>query len=435
MKSRARLRENITALAVLQLLTYAAPLLTVPYLVRVLDPAQFGLLSFAQGLVLYFSVVTDFGFDFSATRAIAARRHEPGAVARIFWSTLCAKTILMFGSAVALGLLVAFTPQLRETPGLFAATFLYVIGTAFFPVWLFQGLELMKLGALVFGTARLLTVPALFLLVRHPQDYVKAAAIQASVEMTASLLAAPIVWKRIKVGWVRPSASDIAETFRQGWPLFLSGSALYLCSSSTPVILGFVSDKTQVGYFSAADKLIRAATSLLNPVSQALYPHITARKVESTSSALQLIRRSFISIGLLSLGASVLIFVLAGPLSRLLLGSEFGESAHVLQWLSPLPLLVGLMNVLGTQTMLVFDMDRNMSQIMLAGAAAGIPLTVALSFLFGALGAAIATLILTALMVLAMFVTLRLRGLTVWRRSGQRNSALLITPVAERAEF
>lgn len=435
MNSRRRLYENIAALATVQLLSYAAPLVTVPYLVRVLDPAQFGLVSFAQGLVLYFSVITDFGFDFSATRAIAARRHEPGIVSQVFWSTLCAKAILLLGSAVALTLLIVVTPKLRETPRLFAVTFLYVIGTALFPVWLFQGLEQMKLAALVFGTARLLTVPALFLLVRHPQDYVKAAAIQSSVEVTASLLAAPIVWRHIRVRWYRPSRFDIADAFRQGWPLFLSGSALYLCTSSTPVTLGFVSDRIQVGYFSAADKLIKAATSLLSPASQALYPHITAMKVESTFSALQFIRKSLISIGLLSLGASLLIFLLAKPLSRFVLGIEFVESAQVLRWLSPLPLLSGLMSVFGTQTMLVFEMDSTMSRIMSTSAVAGIPLTLALSYVFGAQGAAAGSAALAAVMVAAMMTTLRVRGLSIWRRSGQRSSVMLAAAAPKNTEF
>ena len=75
-------------------------------------------------------------------------------------------------SGVALTLLVALTPKLRETPSLYAVNFLYVIGTTFFPIWLFQGLERLKLAAALFGAARLLTVPALFLFVRHPQDYV-----------------------------------------------------------------------------------------------------------------------------------------------------------------------------------------------------------------------------------------------------------------------
>jgi PST family polysaccharide transporter len=416
MKSGKRLRENIAALAMLQLLSYAAPLITVPYLVRVLGPAQFGLLSFAQAIVLYFDLVTDYGFNFSATRAIAARRHLPEAVTRIFWSTIFAKTILMFGTGVVLTALVVLTPRLRETPQLYAVSFLYVIGTAFFPIWLFQGLEQMRVAAFVFGTARLLTVPALFLFVRHEQDCVKAAAIQASVQFTACVLSVPWIWKRTTLTWYCPSIRDLSATFKEGWPLFISGSALYLCTSSTAVILGLVAGKAEVGYFSAADKLIKASTSLLSPVTQALYPHVTATKAESTISALQLIRKSFISIGLLSLGASLLSFTLAGPLCRVLLGPAFIASASVLQWLSPLPFLFGLMSVLGTQTMLVFELDSAMSRIMLGSALAGIPLTLSLSTAFGARGAAASSVALATIIVVAMIASLRRRGLTVWQQ-------------------
>jgi polysaccharide transporter, PST family len=416
MNPRRRLRENIASLAALQLLSYAAPLLTVPYLVRVLGPAQFGLLSFAQGIVLYFDLVTDYGFNFSSTRAIAAQRHTPEAVSRIFWSTIYAKLILMFGSGLVLTALVALTPKLREAPHLYAASFLYVVGTAFFPSWLFQGLEQIKIAAFALGVARLLTVPALFVCVRHENDFVTAAAIQASVQIVATMLVAPVVWKRAAIAWHQPSLADIAHTFRQGWPLFISGSALYLCTSSTTVMLGFVAGKAEVGYFSAADKLIKAAISLLSPVSQALYPHITAMKVESASSALLLIRKGFVSIGLLSLSVSVSVLLLAPFLCRVFLGASFGASVDVLRWLSPLPLLFGLMAVFGTQTMLVFEMDSMMSRIMLASAALGIPLSVALSSLFGAQGAAAASVALATLMVLAMMASLRLRGLKVWQR-------------------
>ena len=68
----------------------------------------------------------------------------------------------MLGSAIILTLLVAFTPTLRDTPSLYAVSFLYVIGTALFPVWLFQGLEQLKVAAIALGVARILTVPALF---------------------------------------------------------------------------------------------------------------------------------------------------------------------------------------------------------------------------------------------------------------------------------
>ncbi|MBV8865935.1 MAG: oligosaccharide flippase family protein, partial [Acidobacteriaceae bacterium] len=176
MSSRRLLIENIMSLTVLQGLNYAAPLITLPYLVRVLQPSHFGLLSFAQGMVLYFDLFTDFGFNFSQTRAIAACRQVPESVSRVFWSTICAKALLMSISAVGLTLLVAFTPKLRETPSLYAVNFLYVIGTTFFPNLFVQGLERIKLAAALFGAARLLTIPAVFLFVRHAQDYVMAGA-------------------------------------------------------------------------------------------------------------------------------------------------------------------------------------------------------------------------------------------------------------------
>ncbi len=142
-----------------------------------------------------------------------------------------------------------------------------------------------------------------------------AAAIQASVQVTATLLIAPILLTQMQLQWYRPSLADIVQTFKAGWPLFVSGSALYLSTSSTTVVLGFTAGKAEVGYYSAADKLIKAAISVLSPVTQALYPHITALKMASRSSALQLIRKSLLSTGVLSLCASISTLVLARPIS------------------------------------------------------------------------------------------------------------------------
>lgn len=416
MSSRRLLIENIVSLTVLQGLNYAAPLITLPYLVRVLQPSHFGLLSFAQGIVLYFDFFTDFGFNFSQTRAIAACRQDPDSVSRIFWSTIYAKVLLMCISAVALTVLVTLTPRLRETPSLYAVNFLYVIGTTFFPIWLFQGLERMKLAAALFGAARLLTVPALLLFVRHPQDYVIAGAIQASVEVTASILAWPIILRRIGLSWCPPSARDVADTLKRAWPLFLSASALQFTTSSTTVILGFVAGKTEVGYFSAADKLIKASIAALNPLGQALYPHITAAKLRSPSSALQLIRKSLFVVGMLSICVSGVTALWARPVCHLLLGKSFEHSIVVLQCLSALPVLFGLTSVLGTQTMLVFEMDALLSKIMLLSAVAAFPLTIVLSASFGAIGAAAASVTTAAFMVSAMLFSLRAKGMHIWRR-------------------
>jgi polysaccharide transporter, PST family len=415
MRSRRVLAENILALSLLQALNYAAPLITVPYLVRVLGPAQFGLLSFAQGIVLYFDFATDYGFNFSATRAISAARDRPEIVLRIFWSTISAKFVLMCASGLVLALLVAFTPKLRVEPSLFAVNFLYVVGTTFFPIWLFQGLERLKLAAAIFGIARLMTVPALFIFVRHSHDYIIAAAIQASVELAATIVAGPFLFSRLALKWSRPTISDITTSLKEGWAVFLSAATLFLSTSSTSVILGFTAGNVQVGYFSAADKLIRASIAVLNPLGQALYPHLTSVKLRSKELALQLIRKSFVVMGTLSLAASIATFFSARVLCNIALGPSFTPSVAVLKWLSPLPILFGLMNVLGTQTMLVFEMDDLLTRITLRSAAFVLPVTVVMSMLFGATGAAASSVALAASIVAAMLAALRMHGLSIWR--------------------
>jgi PST family polysaccharide transporter len=424
MSSRRLLIENIASLTVLQGLNYAAPLITLPYLVRVLQPSHFGLLSFAQSIVLYFDFFTDFGFNFSQTRAIAACRAMPDSVSKIFWTTIYAKVLLMSISAVALTALVALTPKLRETPSLYAVNFLYVIGTTFFPIWFFQGLERMKLAAAFFGAARLLTIPALFLFVRSPQDYVIAGAIQASVEVAASILAWPIILRSLRLNWYPPSIHDISDTLRRAWPLFLSASAFQLSASSTIVILGFTAGEIEVGYFNAADKLIKASIAALNPLGQALFPHITAAKLRSAASALHLIRKSFFVVALVSISISIATYAWARPVCQIILGKSFEHSIVVLQCLSPLPLLYGVSNVFGTQTMLVFEMDAMFSRIMLFTAIVALPATVMLSASFGAVGAAAASITTASFMVAAMLFALHSKGMHVWQRPNPRLACL-----------
>ncbi len=415
MRSRRILAENILALSVVQMLSYAAPLITVPYLVRVLGPTYFGMVSFAQGIVLYFDFATDYGFNFSATRAIAACGTDAAGVSRIFWATLCAKCLLMCANGLLFALLVALVPQLHHAAPLFAVTFLYVFGTAMFPLWLFQGLEKLKLAAALVGTARLFTVPALLLFVRRPADYVTAGAIQASVEVVAAVLALPWLIKGARLTWRKPSWSDIIDSLKQGWPLFLSGSALFVSTSNVTVILGFTAGQTQVGYFSAADKLIKAAVSALNPIGQALYPHLTGIKMRSKDHALRLIRQSFVAMGVFALLISFVTFFFARPICDIVLGPSFAQSAPVLEWLSPLPFLLAMTNVLGTQTMLVFEMDRVFTRIMVRNVVIALPLMILANTVLGATGAAAATSLTTLFLVAAMAATLQAHSLPVWR--------------------
>jgi polysaccharide transporter, PST family len=416
MFSRRLLIENILSLAMLQMLNYVAPLITLPYLARVL-PEQFGLLAYAQGILLYFDLFTDFGFNFSATRAISQCRDDPSAVARIFWSALAAKVLLMALSGIGVATLIVGVKPLHSIRSLLFVNYLYVVGTTFFPVWYFQGLERIKAAAFFAGAARLLTVPALIAFVKSPKDVVVAGAIQASVELTATILSAPVVYGRMGLNWYRPTWRDIAKRLQEGWPLFLSAAALQVSASSTTVILGGLGGPSEVGYYSAADKLVKAASAALTPIGQALFPRISAVRALSSGEAFLLVRRTLRAVSLLGLMLSIAVFVAAQPFCRLFLGASFANSAVVAKWLAPLPFLFGVMNVLGTQTMLVFGLDLLFSRVMLGSIFLSLPLTMLLARRSGAVGAAIATDVVSVMIVAAMIGILLWKRFPIWKQT------------------
>ena len=414
-----RLGRNVASLSALQALNYIVPLVTVPYLVRALDASHYGLISFAQAFILIFDLITDYGFNLSATRTVAANQSDHEAVSKIFWTTMIAKTVLMIASGIVIATLVLTVRPLRNFAPLYAVSFLTVLGTVAFPAWLLQGMEEMRLIAWSQCAGRLLTIPAIFLWVHHSADYVLAAAIQSSPQLVASLLAAPFLRRRFGIGLYLPKRSDLLQAFQGGWHLFLSSLSGFLYSSSTVLILGIVAGSTEVGYFTAADKIVKAITSFLNPLTQSLYPHLSALKSISSEAPLRLLRSASIWIGAASLGLSMAAWLFAEPVGAFVFGRNFAESIRVLRILSPLPFLYGLSAAFGTLTMLVFEMDASMSRILLGCAVLNIVLTAVLAKAFGAAGAALAVVVTAFVMACSMALAVQRRRLAVWQTAAR----------------
>ena len=99
-KHKKTLLENFLSLSAWQAVNYIIPLITLPYQSRVLGVEKFGLVYFAIAFTVYFLVLTDFGFDLSATREIAVKRHNKKIISNIFSSVLTIKLLLVILSYI-----------------------------------------------------------------------------------------------------------------------------------------------------------------------------------------------------------------------------------------------------------------------------------------------------------------------------------------------
>ena len=141
---KKRLLENFLSLGALQIISYVIPLITLPYLARVLSVGNFGLVFFAFAFMQYFIILTDYGFGLSATREIAVNRHNKNNISNIFNSVTCIKALLLLVSFFTLLVSICFIPKLRTDWIVFILSFFMVVVNAIYPVWFFQGMERMK---------------------------------------------------------------------------------------------------------------------------------------------------------------------------------------------------------------------------------------------------------------------------------------------------
>jgi len=411
---RRRLLGNMASLFTLQGANYALPLVTLPYLVRVLGPEKFGLIAFAQAFIQYFVVATDYGFNLSATRDVAIHRENPQKLAEIIIAVMTIKIVLALLGAMILAALISVVPTFRQYWSLYAVVYLTVLGATLFPTWLFQGLERMRDITWMNVGARLITTASIFALVRSPKDFVVAGAIQSLPVALAAIPAWVVLFRSHRTRLHRPRPPVIWEQLKNGWHVFLSTAAINAYTSSNTFVLGLIAGPVAVGYFSAANKLVQAVQGLLTPITQTLYPHISALAGRSRVSALAFIRKVLKWLAPASFAVSVLVLSAAEPLVRLVLGGEYGPSVSVLAWLAFLPFIIALSNVFGIQTMLTFGMNRLFSRILIASAGLNVLLIVPLAWRFGADGAAMSMLCTEIFVTSSMAWMLHRRGINLY---------------------
>jgi len=322
---KKRLLSNFFSLSVLQGANYILPLITLPYLVRVLGPEKFGLVAFAQAFIQYFVILTDYGFNLSATREVSIHRENKQKVSEIFTSVMIIKFVLMLLSLILLCAVVFSFSKFKSDWQIYFLTFGVVIGQVLFPIWFFQGMERMKYIAFLNIASKLLFTILIFVVVRKASDYVYVPLINSCGFILAGVLGQRLAFRNFSIRLHLPTINCLWSHLKDSTQFFLSRASVSIYTSSNTFFLGLFTNNTVVGYYSAAEKLYIAFQGIYQPLTNTIYPYMAKYR------NIPLYKKIFKSSLLLNSISCILLFVFSRQLVTLLFGSDFQQSVIVLR--------------------------------------------------------------------------------------------------------
>ena len=399
--------ENIAALATIKGLEYLLAFITFPYLTRVLQVEMFGTVVFAQGLINYFTLFTDYGFNLLGPKEIAqnddvAKRGK--VFAKIFFAKLL---LLLIAIAVFTAGILCLNLYLKIDVLLYVVVFFTVIGNVIFPIWFFQGIQQMRYITLVNVIARFCSIAGIFYFVKQPQDYILAALFQSIVPLVAGICSWAVLIKSFPEVLCLPTMKEIIGTLKDGWSIFASTVAINLYTASNVVFLGFLTNPVTVGYFSGAKKIIDNITQLISPISQAVYPHISKLVTQSSKEVKPFLEKVLLILGGGTFIGSVFIFIFADFIVKILLGNGYEQSVLLLRIMAFLPFIIAMSNVFGIQIMLPFGMQSTFSRILICAAALNTCMVLPLIYFLQDIGVSISIVVTECFVTTVMYLAIK----------------------------
>ena len=403
----ADIKKNYFYNSLLTVANYLFPLITYPYVSRVLGVGNIGIVNYVDSLVNYFLLFSMTGIGIVGVREIAACRDDRAQRDAVFSSLLSLNAVTTLVAVVALTVFMFAVPSMAQYRPLLGIGVLKLLSTFLSVDWMFPGLENFKYITLRSLIVRTAYVVCVFLFIRKPEDY----------PVYYALLTLPILANVvINLSFVRRFVSFVPASIRWGRslaPYLLMGLYCILTSFYTSfnvVYLGGVSDNVQVGYYASASKIFYLTIAMFSAFTSVMMPRMSALLAEDRKEEFSRFVGQTIRV-LVCIGVPLVLFmeVEAVDIIRLVSGRGYEGAVTPLRIIAPLILVIGVEQVFVTQTMMPLRMDREVLFNSFVGALCGVLLNILLVRRFLADGSSVVWLVCEIVVLTLAFLAVRRR--------------------------
>lgn len=270
--------QNFSYLSLLQVFTLVIPLVTYPYLIKVVGLKLYGVVIFAQAIVSYISVFINFGFDISAPKDVAIYKNDHDLLSKYVSSIFIIKFGIWLIFFLLYMILIYSFQFFHEYLIVYFFAYFITFKDVLFPIWFFQGIEKMKYITYINLFVRSLFVIAIFIFIKESTDFIYIPLFNGVGAFLSGSIALYIVFKKEGVVFTLVPKQMLWSQFKDGFTLFISRISIELYLNVNKIIIGKFLGMEEVTVYDLAQKVILLLKIPIGMFSQAIFPKISREK-------------------------------------------------------------------------------------------------------------------------------------------------------------
>lgn len=380
------IKKNFFYSSFLTAANYIFPLLTFPYVTRVLGATNFGICDFVDSIINYFILFSNMGIGIVGIREIAVAKYDRGRLSGAFSELVSIIGIFTVLSVIVLIISTLYIPRLMEYKEMMFLGAFKILFNFLLIEWFYKGLENFKFITIRTLAVKCVYVVAVFIFVRQSDDYPAYYLLTILMIGVNAIVNSVYARRHVSYKLVLPSKGLLAALFIYGCYSILT--SFYTTFNVT--YLGFATDTTQVGYYSTASKLFTIFIALFTAFTGVMLPRMSSLVEEDKLDEFKSLYLKSIDL-LCATTVPVVFFSIAMSESiiYLIAGNGYGGAIVPMRIVMPLLFVIGYEQILVIQALMPLKKDKTVLRNSFFGALAGILGNILLVADMGAVGSSI----------------------------------------------